>query len=57
MFQVYFRNPDGSLSDLPARNVDTGAGLERILAVLADSASLYSADVLSTLVDEAQPVT
>lgn len=57
VFQVYFRNPDGSLSDLPSRNVDTGAGLERILAVLADSASLYSADVLSTLVDEAQSVT
>jgi alanyl-tRNA synthetase len=57
VFQVYFRHADGSLSDLPSRNVDTGAGMERILAVLAGSPSLYAADVLSGLVDEAQSVT
>jgi alanyl-tRNA synthetase len=57
VFTQYFRGPDGSLSDLPTRNVDTGAGLERILAVLAGSPSLYAADVLATLVDEAQSVT
>jgi alanyl-tRNA synthetase len=53
VFTQYFRNHDGSLSDLPAVNVDTGAGMERILAVLAGSHSLYSADVLSELVDTA----
>ncbi len=57
VFTQYFRNADGSLSDLPTPNVDTGAGMERILAVLAGSASLYSADVLSGLVDRAQQVT
>ena len=48
---------DGALTDLPTRNVDTGAGLERILAVLAGSPSLYAADVLAGLVDQAQAVT
>ncbi len=57
VFTQYFRNADGSLTDLPTRNVDTGAGMERILAVLAGSASLYAADVLSGLVDQAQVVT
>ncbi|MFI5043533.1 MAG: alanine--tRNA ligase [Acidimicrobiales bacterium] len=57
VFTQYFRNPDRSLSDLPSRNVDTGAGLERILAVLANSPSLYSADVLARLVDGVQSVT
>ena len=57
VFTQYFRAADGSLTDLPTRNVDTGAGMERILAVLAGSASLYAADVLSELVDEAQSVT
>jgi alanyl-tRNA synthetase len=57
VFQQYFRSEDGRLSDLPTKNIDTGAGLERILAVLADSPSLYDADVLSRLVDEAQSVT
>ncbi|MEI2638147.1 MAG: alanine--tRNA ligase [Microthrixaceae bacterium] len=57
VFTQYFRGSDGSLSDLPNRNVDTGAGMERILAVLAGSPSLYSADVLSRLVESAQKVT
>ncbi len=57
VFQQYFRGDDGSLSDLPTRNIDTGAGLERILAVLSDSPSLYAADVLSELVEQAQSAT
>ena len=57
VFTQYFRGPDGELTDLPSTNVDTGAGLERILGVLADSASLYAADTLSVLTDRAQEVT
>jgi len=57
VFTQYFRGATGALTDLPTRNVDTGAGLERILGVLQGSPSLYSADVLSGLVDEAQVVT
>ncbi len=57
VFTQFFRNPDGSLSDLPAKNVDTGAGLERMLAALVGSPSLYAADTLAVLVDEAQSVT
>ncbi len=53
VFTQYFRGIGGELTDLPKANVDTGAGLERILAVLAGSPSLYSADVLSLLVEEA----
>ncbi|HEX9995429.1 MAG TPA: alanine--tRNA ligase [Acidimicrobiales bacterium] len=57
VFTQYFRHPDGHLSDLPKRNVDTGAGLERNLAVLAGTRSLYDTDVLAALVEEAQSVT
>ena len=57
VFTQYFRNADGSLTDLPTRNVDTGMGFERTLAALAGSASLYDSDVLSLLVDTAQSVT
>ena len=57
VFTQYFRGPDGALSDLSARNVDTGAGLERILAVLAGSPSLYASDVLTALLEQAQAVT
>ena len=57
VFTQYFRGPDGELTDLPKTNVDTGAGLERILGVLQDSPSLYAADTLSVLTDRAQEVT
>ena len=57
VFPQFLRGADGHLSDLPRKNIDTGAGLERILAVLAGSPSLYTADTLSALVDEAQSVT
>jgi alanyl-tRNA synthetase len=57
VFTQYFRGPAGELSDLPATNVDTGAGLERILAVLAGSPSLYAADVLAALVAQAEATT
>ncbi|MBN2621911.1 MAG: alanine--tRNA ligase [Acidimicrobiales bacterium] len=57
VFPQYLRGPDGHLSDLPRKNIDTGAGLERIMAVLAGSPSLYASDTLTELVDEAQSVT
>ena len=49
--------PTASSATCPRKNIDTGAGLERILAVLAGSPSLYAADTLTALVDEAQSVT
>jgi alanyl-tRNA synthetase len=57
VFPQYLRGADGQLSDLGSRNIDTGAGFERTLAVLADSPSLYVADTVSRLVDAAQSVT
>jgi alanyl-tRNA synthetase len=57
VFPQYLRDADGELSDLPRKAIDTGAGLERIMAVLAGSHSLYDSDILSALVGEAQSVT
>jgi alanyl-tRNA synthetase len=57
VFPQYLRDADGQLTDLPSKNIDTGAGFERMLAVLAGSPSLYAADTLVALVDEAQSVT
>src|SRR5690606_4963755 len=57
VFPQYLRDASGHLSDLPKKSIDTGAGLERIMAVLVDNPSLYAADTLATLVEEAQSVT
>ncbi|HEV8298151.1 MAG TPA: alanine--tRNA ligase, partial [Acidimicrobiales bacterium] len=57
VFQQYFRQPSGELTDLPRKNVDTGAGLERMLAVLNGTRSFYETDVLAALVDAAESIT
>jgi len=57
VFTDQFRNADGSLTPLENRNVDTGAGFERILGLLAGSPSLYAADSISRVVDAAESVT
>ena len=57
VFQQQFRHPDGSLTDLATKNIDTGAGLERILAVLAGSPWLYAADTLAELVTASESLT
>ncbi len=57
VFQQYLRRADGSLADLPSKNIDTGAGFERMLAALNGSHSLYAADTLTALVEQAQSVT
>lgn len=57
VFPQYLRDAQGRLGDLPRKAIDTGAGLERIMAVLAGSPSLYAADTLQDLIGEAQSVT
>jgi alanyl-tRNA synthetase len=57
VFMQYNRQPDGSMTDLPRRNIDTGAGLERILPVLAGTDSIFATDVLAPLVEAGERLT
>ena len=57
VFTQYFRRPDGGLDPLGTENVDTGAGLERILAAANGVTSVFETDVLATLVDQATAIT
>ena len=57
VFMRDFRHADGSLSSLPAQNVDTGAGFERWLMLLQDARSVIDTDVMRPLIDTAQSVT
>jgi alanyl-tRNA synthetase len=54
VFQQFNRAQDGALSDLPRKNIDTGAGFERVLAVVNGKASMYETDLFVDLV-AAQP--
>jgi alanyl-tRNA synthetase len=54
VFMQYDRAADGTLTELPKRNIDTGAGLERMLAVINDVDSVFDTDVLRTIVTAAE---
>ena len=45
------RHPDGSVTRLPERHVDTGMGLERLTAVLNNKLSNYDTDIFIPLFD------
>jgi alanyl-tRNA synthetase len=45
VFIQYNRNPDKSLAPLPAKHVDTGMGLERIIQVLQGKSDNYAIDL------------
>ena len=50
VFTQYDRQEDGSLPDLPHRNIDTGMGLERIAAIMQHKGTNYDGDVLTSLI-------
>ena len=45
---------DGSLTELPMRNIDTGMGLDRMAAILQDVPSVYETDHVRPLIDLAE---
>jgi alanyl-tRNA synthetase len=56
VFIQYNRHEDRSLSDLPARHVDTGMGLERITAVLQNVLSNYDIDFMRALITTTETI-
>jgi alanyl-tRNA synthetase len=53
VFMQFDRGADGTIVDLPAPSVDTGMGLERIVAVLQDKRSNFETDLFLPLIDAA----
>ena len=56
VFQQYNRGTDGKLTELPRKAIDTGAGLERMLAVTNGKISMYETDLFTDIVAAQPPV-
>ncbi len=57
VFMQYVRSGDGKLTPLPKPSVDTGAGLERLAAVMQGVHSNYDIDLFRDLISAAAKVT
>ncbi|MHB1496843.1 MAG: alanine--tRNA ligase [Acidimicrobiales bacterium] len=57
VFQTYDRQPSGELVALPKPGIDTGAGFERMLAVLQGAPTVWETDVLAPLIERASALT
>ncbi|HEX5989354.1 MAG TPA: alanine--tRNA ligase [Solirubrobacterales bacterium] len=54
VFMSYDLAEDGTLTELPMKNIDTGMGLDRMAAVLQDVPSVFETDHVRPLVDLAE---
>ncbi len=54
VFMTYDLAEDGTLTELPMRNIDTGMGLDRMAAILQDVPSVFETDLLAPLVGLAE---
>ena len=56
VFMQFNRDAEGVLSELPRKNIDTGAGFERILPVLQGHDSVFDTDLFLPIIDAAASV-
>jgi alanyl-tRNA synthetase len=54
VFMTYDLSPEGELTELPMRNIDTGMGLDRMAAILQDVPSVFETDLLRPSIDLAE---
>ena len=56
VFMQYKKNEDGTFSELPAKNVDFGGGMERILAACNDNPDIFKTDLYAPIIEIVEKV-
>ncbi len=56
VFMQFERKADGHLEPLPAKNIDTGMGFERLCMILQGKKSNYETDVFSPIIAETEKI-
>ena len=53
VFMQFEKGPGGTMTELPKKNIDTGAGFERCLAILNGVESVFATDLFAPLLETA----
>jgi alanyl-tRNA synthetase len=56
VFMELYQHPDGRRTPLPAQNIDTGSGLERVAAVLQGKRSVFETDIFLPILEAAAEI-
>ena len=56
VFMEFYKDEDGKISELKQKNVDTGMGLERIVAVLEGVDDNYKSSIWSDIIDKLEEI-
>ena len=56
VFMQYYKDENGNISELPKKNVDTGMGLERTVAILEGVDDNYTSSVWKDIIEEIEKI-
>jgi alanyl-tRNA synthetase len=57
VFMSEYRHEDGTRTELPKKNIDTGSGLERMAIQLQGKQTVYETDIFAPIIDRVEAIT
>ncbi|MFC4618104.1 alanine--tRNA ligase [Camelliibacillus cellulosilyticus] len=56
VFSQFNHNPDGSYTPLPNKNIDTGMGLERMMAIIQNGETTFDTDLFLPIIEKVERI-
>ncbi len=57
VFMQFYKDESGAVAPLPKQHVDTGLGLERVVAILQGAKNNYDTDLFAPIIDKIEEIT